>query len=82
MWILWTFLVGLVVGAIAKFILPGRDPGGIFVTALIGVAGSFLAAYLGRALGWYAPGQQAGFIGSIGGAVILLLLYRLVFRRR
>lgn len=81
MWIVWTLLVGLVVGAIAKFVMPGRDPGGFIVTTLLGIAGSFVAAFIGRALGWYAPGQGAGFLGSIAGAVLLLVVYRLVRRR-
>lgn len=58
--LLWTALIGLVVGAIAKFIMPGKDPGGIFVTMLIGIAGSFLGTWLGRAIGHYEPGQSAG----------------------
>jgi uncharacterized membrane protein YeaQ/YmgE (transglycosylase-associated protein family) len=82
MWILWTFVVGLIVGAIAKLIMPGRDGGGIFMTSLLGVAGSFIAALVGRKMGWYAPGQGAGFIASIGGALLLLLVYRMIFRRR
>ena len=71
-------VVGLIVGAIAKLVMPGRDPGGIIVTMLLGIAGSILAGYLGRALGWYAPGEAAGWISSIIGAVILLAIYRLI----
>ena len=83
MGILWTLIIGLVVGAIAKLLMPGRDPGGIIVTMLIGVAGAFLAAFLGRAMGWYAePGAGQGIIASIIGAMILLFLYRVVVRRR
>jgi uncharacterized membrane protein YeaQ/YmgE (transglycosylase-associated protein family) len=83
MGILWTLIIGLVVGAIAKLIMPGRDPGGIIVTMLIGVAGALLAGFLGRALGWYAdPGQVPGIIASIFGAIILLFLYRMFTRRR
>ena len=83
MGILWTLIIGLVVGAIAKLLMPGRDPGGIIVTMLIGVAGAFLAAFLGRAMGWYAePGAGPGIIASIIGAMILLLLYRLLVGRR
>jgi uncharacterized membrane protein YeaQ/YmgE (transglycosylase-associated protein family) len=80
--LLWTLIIGLVVGAIAKLIMPGRDPGGIIVTMLIGVAGAFLAGFLGQQLGWYAQGEGAGFIASIIGAMLLLLLYRLFTRRR
>jgi uncharacterized membrane protein YeaQ/YmgE (transglycosylase-associated protein family) len=71
-------VIGLVVGAVAKLLMPGRDPGGIIVTMLLGIAGSILAGFLGRALGWYEPGQAAGFIGSVVGAIILLAIYRLI----
>jgi uncharacterized membrane protein YeaQ/YmgE (transglycosylase-associated protein family) len=80
---LWTLIIGLVVGAIAKLIMPGRDPGGIIITMLIGVAGALLAGFLGRALGWYTdPGQGPGIIASIIGALVLLFLYRLFTGRR
>jgi len=80
---LWTLIIGLVVGAIAKLIMPGRDPGGIIVTMLIGVAGALLAGFLGRALGWYTdPGEGPGIIASIIGALVLLFLYRLFTGRR
>jgi uncharacterized membrane protein YeaQ/YmgE (transglycosylase-associated protein family) len=80
---LWTLIIGLVVGAIAKLLMPGRDPGGIIVTMLIGVVGALLAGWIGRALGWYQnPGQGPGIIASIIGAMILLFLYRLVAGRR
>ena len=78
MHLLWQAIIGLVVGAVAKLLMPGKDPGGIFITMLIGVAGSILAGFLGRALGWYAPSQSAGFIMSVVGALILLLIYRLL----
>jgi uncharacterized membrane protein YeaQ/YmgE (transglycosylase-associated protein family) len=77
--ILWMLIVGLIVGALAKLIMPGRDPGGIFVTMLLGVAGALIAGFLGRLLGLYGPGQSAGFLMSILGAILLLALYR-VFR--
>jgi len=79
--ILWILVIGLVVGAIAKLLMPGKDPGGCIITILLGIAGAFVASYLGQALGWYQPGQPAGFIGSVVGAMILLLLYRFLFRR-
>ena len=79
--ILSTILVGLIVGAIAKLLMPGKDPGGFIITILLGIAGAFIASYLGQALGWYQPGQPAGWIMSIIGAMILLLLYRLIFKR-
>jgi uncharacterized membrane protein YeaQ/YmgE (transglycosylase-associated protein family) len=82
MGILWTLIIGLVVGAIAKLIMPGRDPGGIIVTMLIGVAGALLAGFLGQNLGWYTQGEGASFIASIIGALILLFLYRLFTGRR
>ena len=74
--ILWTLLIGLVIGAVAKFLMPGKDPGGIIVTMLLGVAGSFVATYLGKALGLYRDGSTAGFIMSVIGAMILLFIYR------
>lgn len=82
MHILWILLIGLIVGALAKLVMPGRDPGGAIITILIGIAGSFLANYIGRAAGWYAPGESAGFLASILGAVILLAGYRLIAGRR
>jgi uncharacterized membrane protein YeaQ/YmgE (transglycosylase-associated protein family) len=80
--ILWILIIGLVIGAIAKLLMPGRDPGGCIVTILLGIAGALVATYLGQAVGWYQPGQTAGFIGAVVGAMLLLLLYRLIFRRR
>jgi uncharacterized membrane protein YeaQ/YmgE (transglycosylase-associated protein family) len=82
MGLLWTLLIGLVVGAIAKLLMPGRDPGGFIITILLGVAGSFVARFLGKALGIYRADEVPGFIASVVGAVILLLVYRLVARRR
>ena len=79
---LWTLIIGLVVGAIAKLLMPGKDPGGIIVTMLIGVAGALLAGFLGQKLGWYQPGEAPNFIASIIGAMLLLLLYRLFTSRR
>jgi uncharacterized membrane protein YeaQ/YmgE (transglycosylase-associated protein family) len=82
MHILITLIVGLVVGALAKLVMPGRDPGGIVITALLGVAGAFIAGALGHSLGWYAIGDGPGLIASIIGAVILLAIYRMVARGR
>lgn len=76
MGLIWTAVIGLVVGAIAKYIMPGKDPGGVLVTMGIGIAGSFVAGFLGRIVGWYEPGQGAGLIASILGALILLWAYR------
>jgi len=80
--ILSTLLVGLIVGAIAKLLMPGKDPGGFIMTILLGILGAFIATYLGQAIGWYKVGQPAGWITSIIGAMILLLLYRLIFKRK
>ena len=78
MGIIWTIVIGLVVGIVAKFLMPGRDPGGFVVTALIGIVGSVIATFLGQTLGFYRPGESAGFIAAVIGSIILLFLYRLV----
>ncbi len=75
MGILWTLIVGLVVGAVARFILPGEQKMGWIMTCVLGVAGSFVAGFVGQALGWYSVGQGAGFIGSVVGALVLLFAY-------
>ena len=80
--ILGWILIGLVAGAIAKLIMPGKDPGGCIVTILLGIAGALLAGFLGQAVGWYEAGEGAGFIAAIVGALILLAIYRLVAKRR
>jgi uncharacterized membrane protein YeaQ/YmgE (transglycosylase-associated protein family) len=80
--LIWMLIVGLIVGALAKLIMPGRDPGGIFLTMLLGVAGALFAGFLGRLLGLYAPGQRAGFIMSTLGAVLLLAIYRVAVKHR
>ena len=82
MHILITLIVGLVVGALAKLVMPGKDPGGIVITVLLGVAGAFIAGALGHSLGWYEIGEGPGLIASILGAVILLGIYRVVARPR
>jgi uncharacterized membrane protein YeaQ/YmgE (transglycosylase-associated protein family) len=79
--LLW-ILFGLIVGAVAKLIMPGKDPGGIIVTILLGIVGALLGGWLGQALGFYEPGEPAGFIMAVVGAIILLLLYRLLIGRR
>jgi uncharacterized membrane protein YeaQ/YmgE (transglycosylase-associated protein family) len=79
---IWALVVGLVVGALAKLIMPGKDPGGILITMALGVAGSFVGTYLGRAIGHYGDNQSAGFIASLVGAIILLAIYRLFTRRK
>jgi uncharacterized membrane protein YeaQ/YmgE (transglycosylase-associated protein family) len=82
MGILSWILFGLVVGIIAKVLTPGRDPGGIIITILLGIAGALLGGFIGRALGFYGPEQTAGWLTSILGAIVLLLLYRLLAPRR
>ena len=79
--IIMTFIIGLVVVIIAKFLTPGRDPGGFIITAIIGIVGSFVATWIGQALGWYQAGQSAGWIASIVGAIVLLLIYRMFTKR-
>ena len=76
--ILWMLIIGLIVGAIAKLLMPGKDPGGFIVTILLGIAGALIAGFAGRALGWYAEGEPAGFIASVIGAILLLLIYRMI----
>jgi uncharacterized membrane protein YeaQ/YmgE (transglycosylase-associated protein family) len=76
--LLWEAIIGLIVGALAKLIMPGKDPGGIFITMLIGVAGALLATFIGSHIGLYKEGQSAGFIMSLVGAIILLALYRVI----
>ena len=73
---LWMILVGLLVGVMAKLLMPGRDPGGVVITILIGIGGSVVAGFLGRFIGWYGDGGPAGFIASVLGAIVLLLVYR------
>jgi len=83
MHILWSLIVGLVVGALAKLFMPGKDPGGVIITMLLGIAGALVAGFVGRSFGWYASGTSgAGIIASIIGAMALLGIYRLLLRRR
>jgi uncharacterized membrane protein YeaQ/YmgE (transglycosylase-associated protein family) len=80
--LLWVIIIGLIVGALAKLIMPGKDPGGIIVTILLGIAGALLGGWIGRVVGLYQEGQGAGFIMSLIGAIILLAIYRLIIGRR
>ena len=80
--IIWTILIGFIVGIVAKFLMPGRDPAGFFITAIIGIVGSIIATYLGRFMGLYQVGESAGFIAAVVGAIILLFLYRAVTGRK
>ena len=79
---LWWILIGLIAGAIAKAIVPGRDPSGCLITILLGIGGAVLAGFLGQQLGWYRQGEGAGFLAAIVGAVVILFVYRLVASRR
>ena len=77
-----TLIIGLIAGALAKLLMPGRQGGGIIVTMLLGVVGAFVATWLGQALGWYGPNEGAGLIGSVVGAIVVLLIWGAVTRRR
>jgi uncharacterized membrane protein YeaQ/YmgE (transglycosylase-associated protein family) len=81
MHLLGTIIIGFLAGVVAKLLMPGRDPGGFIVTTLLGIAGAFVATYLGQALGWYQADERAGFVGAIVGAVIVLAVYRLTAGR-
>jgi len=81
MQIIWTILIGFVVGLLAKMLTPGREPGGFLVTAGLGILGSILATYLGQFIGWYRAGESAGFIGALVGAVILLAIYHFAVKK-
>jgi uncharacterized membrane protein YeaQ/YmgE (transglycosylase-associated protein family) len=76
--LLWECIIGLVVGAVAKLLMPGKDPGGIWITMALGILGSIVATYLGRVIGWYREGQSAGFVMSVIGAILLLTIYRYI----
>ena len=82
MGIIWTIIIGFIAGAVAKLVMPGKDPGGFIITIALGVAGALLATFLGRLIGWYQQGESAGFIAAIVGAVILLVLYRLFKKKQ
>jgi uncharacterized membrane protein YeaQ/YmgE (transglycosylase-associated protein family) len=76
MWIIWTILIGLLCGLVARLLTPGPHPGGFFVTIVIGIVGSVIATYVGQALGWYSSGERAGFLASVVGAVAFLLVLK------
>jgi len=83
MGVIWTIIIGFIAGVIAKFIMPGdNEPSGFILTTILGVVGAFVATYLGHALGWYRPGEGAGLVGAIVGAIIVLLIYGFVAGRR
>ena len=81
--ILWTIIIGFLAGVIAKFLMPGdNEPSGFILTTILGIIGAFVASYLGQAMGWYRPGEGAGFIGAVVGAIIVLVVYGMVAGRR
>ena len=83
MGIIWTIVIGFIAGVIAKFIMPGRnEPSGFVLTTILGIVGAFVASYLGRALGWYAPGEGAGLIGAVVGAIVVLAIWAAIAKRR
>jgi uncharacterized membrane protein YeaQ/YmgE (transglycosylase-associated protein family) len=75
--LVWTLIIGLIAGGLAKFIMPGKDPGGMVITMVLGIAGSFLATFLGQSVGWYTAGSSTGLIGSTLGAILILMIYRM-----
>jgi len=83
MGILWTIIVGFVAGIVARFIMPGdNEPAGFIMTTILGIVGAFVATFLGQSLGWYRPGEGAGLIGAVVGAIIVLLIYGVIAGRR
>ena len=83
MGIIWTIIIGFVAGVIAKFIMPGdNEPKGFILTAILGIVGAVVASYLGQAMGWYAPGEGAGLIGAVVGAIVVLLVWSLIAKKR
>jgi uncharacterized membrane protein YeaQ/YmgE (transglycosylase-associated protein family) len=81
MGLIGTIVIGFLAGLVAKFLHPGRDPGGFIITTLLGIVGALVATYLGQAIGWYRAGEGAGFIGAVVGAIIILVIYNMVTRR-
>jgi uncharacterized membrane protein YeaQ/YmgE (transglycosylase-associated protein family) len=79
---IWMLIIGLVVGALAKLLMPGKDPGGMLITMVLGVVGAMVAGLIGRTAGWYNDGEPAGFIASVIGAILVLLVYRMATGRR
>lgn len=83
MGVIWTLMIGFIAGVIAKFIMPGdNEPSGFVLTTILGIVGAFVATYLGQALGWYRPGEGAGLVGAVVGAIIVLIVYGMIARRR
>jgi len=83
MGILWTIIIGFIIGVVAKFIMPGdNEPKGFILTTVLGIVGAFVATFLGQSVGWYGPGESAGLIGAVVGAIIVLLIWGMLQRRR
>ena len=83
MGIIWTIVIGFIAGVVAKFIMPGpNEPSGFILTTILGIVGAVVASYLGQALGWYAPGEGAGLIGAVVGAIVLLFVYGMVVKKK
>jgi uncharacterized membrane protein YeaQ/YmgE (transglycosylase-associated protein family) len=83
MGVLWTIIIGFVAGVVAKFLMPGpNEPSGFILTTILGIVGAFVASYLGQALGWYGPGEGAGLIGAIVGAVVVLAVWSMIAKNR
>ena len=83
MGIIWTIIIGFIAGVIAKFIMPGsNEPSGFVLTTILGIVGALVASFLGKALGWYAPGEGAGLIGAVVGAIIVLFVWGIIAKRR
>ncbi len=80
--LLWIIIIGFIAGAVAKFLMPGKDPGGFLITTALGVVGALIATYLGRLIGWYQEGESGGFIAAVVGAIILLAAYRLIRKKQ
>jgi uncharacterized membrane protein YeaQ/YmgE (transglycosylase-associated protein family) len=80
--LLWIIIIGFVAGAVAKLLMPGKDPGGFLITIALGVVGALLATLIGKLVGWYKPGESAGFIGAVIGAVVLLVIYRFIKKKQ
>lgn len=80
--LLWVIIIGFIAGAVAKFLMPGRDPGGFLITTGLGVGGALVATFLGRLIGWYQEGESAGFIAAVVGAIIVLAVYRFIKRKQ
>jgi uncharacterized membrane protein YeaQ/YmgE (transglycosylase-associated protein family) len=81
MGIIWTIIVGLIAGALARLIVPGKQPGGFIVTIILGIVGALLATFLGKAMGWYEPGESAGLIGATLGAILVIIVYNMIRKR-